>query len=224
MPFLEAKALAKTYTDTAQPVEVLKGVDLSVERGDCIGIFGASGSGKSTLLHILGGLDSPTSGSVEFAGERLDDLGDRRRARFRNREVGFVFQFYHLLPEFTALENVMLPALIAGHDSARAGRMAEEALDAMGLANRTRHRPAMLSGGEQQRVAIARAAVLEPRVILADEPTGNLDSRTGAAVWGHLTRLNAEKGIALVTVTHNRELMGDSMAVYELSEGRLTRK
>ncbi|MBN1283136.1 MAG: ABC transporter ATP-binding protein [Proteobacteria bacterium] len=223
MAFLEARGIWKTYTDMAEPVEVLRGLDLSVEAGEAVGIFGASGSGKSTLLHVIGGLDSPTEGSVSVAGFLLGSLSDEEIARFRNREVGFVFQFYHLLPEFSALENVMLPALIAGHPKGEARGMASDALDAMGLANRQDHMPAMLSGGEQQRVAIARAAVLRPRVILADEPTGNLDRQTGDMVWKYLVDLNREKGIAIVAVTHNRGLIDRSMSAYELSDGRLVR-
>ena len=223
MPFLEARGIWKTYTDTAEPVEVLRGLDISVELGEVVGVFGASGSGKSTLLHIIGGLDWPTEGSVSAAGFDLGTLTSNEMARFRNREVGFVFQFYHLLPEFTAIENVMLPALIAGHERGAARRMAGETLEAMELEHRRDHRPAMLSGGEQQRVAIARASVLKPRMILADEPTGNLDRPTGERVWGYLLSLVKEHGIALVAVTHNRDLMDDSMTAYELADGRLGR-
>ncbi len=223
MAFLDAKGIWKTYTDTAEPVEVLRGLDISVESGEAVGIFGASGSGKSTLLHIIGGLDRPTEGSVSAAGFELGVLSDDEMARFRNREIGFVFQFYHLLPEFTALENVMLPALIGGHARAAAGKMALDALDAMGLAARRDHRPAMLSGGEQQRVAIARAAVQRPKIILADEPTGNLDRQTGAKVWEYLVDLNRRLGIALIAVTHNRELINKSMTAYELKDGKLNR-
>jgi len=223
MAFLEARGIWKTYTDMAEPVEVLRGLDFTVESGEAVGIFGASGSGKSTLLHIIGGLDKPTEGTVSAAGFDIGALTDDETARFRNREIGFVFQFYHLLPEFTALENAMLPALIAGHERSAACDMALEALDAMGLAARRDHRPAMLSGGEQQRVAIARAAVLRPRIILADEPTGNLDRQTGQMVWEYLVDLNRRLKLALIAVTHNRELIDASMTAYELKDGRLSR-
>ncbi len=223
MAFLAAKGIWKIYADTAEPVEVLRGLDISIENGEAVGIFGASGSGKSTLLHIIGGLDRPTEGSVNAAGFDLGVLSDDEMARFRNREIGFVFQFYHLLPEFTALENVMLPALIGGHARSAAGKMAMDALDAMGLSARRDHRPAMLSGGEQQRVAIARAAVQRPKLILADEPTGNLDRQTGAKVWEYLVDLNRRLGIALIAVTHNRELINRSMTAYELKDGKLNR-
>lgn len=211
----------KTYADLAVPLEVLRGADLCLEEGESVGIFGASGTGKSTLLHILGGLDRPTAGQVSAAGFDLGTMREDELAHFRNREVGFVFQFYHLLPEFTAIENVMLPALIAGLGQKEARRRAGEALEAVGLSERLQHRPAMLSGGEQQRVAIARAVVMKPRVILADEPTGNLDRETGKKVWDYLKDLHTNGGIALVAVTHNRDLIDGFTRSLELRDGKL---
>lgn len=221
MAFIEANDIWKAYTDMAAPVEVLRGLSFELAEGGSVGIFGASGTGKSTLLHLLGGLDRPTQGRIRAAGFDLGTMSDDELARFRNREVGFVFQFYHLLPEFTALENTMLPALIAGVNRREAREGAREALEAVGLAERLEHRPAMLSGGEQQRVAIARATVMKPRVIFADEPTGNLDRETGRRVWEYLKGLNAEKGIALVAVTHNRDLIGGFTRSLELRDGKL---
>lgn len=223
MGLIEASKIAKTYTDMAEPLEVLKGVDLKIEKGEVVGIFGASGSGKSTLLHILGGLDFPTHGEVSVDGLNLGSLDGDRLADFRNRSVGFVFQFYHLLPEFTAVENVMIPALISGLSKAKARGMARQALDAMGMSERMDHRPAMLSGGEQQRVALARAAVMKPPLVLADEPTGNLDRETGDLVWNYLVGLNRDYGIAMVVVSHNKELMDTLSVSYELRDGLLHR-
>lgn len=205
----------------ADPICVLKGIDFCLGDGQAMGIYGASGSGKSTLLHILGGLDVPTSGDVFMQDRNIGNLRGEELSNFRNRSVGFVFQFYHLLPEFSALENVMLPALIAGHSRKKAKAMAEDAMGAVGLAGRAGHRPAMLSGGEQQRVAIARAVVQKPPLILADEPTGNLDRETGESIWNFLLHLNRDEGIAMVVVTHNRDLMKSLSAVFELRDGIL---
>jgi len=221
MALFEARKIWKTYADMAVPLDVLRGLDFDLEEGESVGIFGASGTGKSTLLHLLGGLDTPTDGRVTACGFDLGTMSDAELARFRNREVGFVFQFYHLLPEFTALENAMLPALIAGLGRDEATGRANEALGAVGLSERLAHRPAMLSGGEQQRVAIARATVMKPRVVFADEPTGNLDRETGRMVWEYLKELNAERGIALVAVTHNRDLVEGFTRALELKDGRL---
>jgi lipoprotein-releasing system ATP-binding protein len=221
MSLLKAHEVRKTYADMALPVDVLRGVDCEILEGQAVGIFGASGSGKSTLLHLLGGLDRPTSGTILAAGVDLGTLTAPELARFRNREVGFVFQFYHLLPELSALENVMLPALIAGLPRHEAERRAGEALEELGLSQRLAHLPAMLSGGEQQRVAIARAAVMRPRVLLADEPTGNLDRETGMRVWRYLLELQREHRLALVVVTHNQELLADFTHAFELRDGRL---
>lgn len=221
MYLLESHGVTKIYADMAEPVEVLKGVDFMLNEGQIAGILGASGSGKSTLLHVLGGLDSPTSGNVLVSGSPLGEMTDDELADFRNRKVGFVFQFYHLLPEFTAIENAMLPVMIAGKSKREAKKAAGEALEAMGLSKRVDHRPAMLSGGEQQRVALARAAVLRPPLILADEPTGNLDRESGEQIWEYLLGLNRQAGIAIVIVTHNRELMNSISTIYELKDGRL---
>ncbi len=221
MALLEAHNLWMTYTDMATPVKVLRGLEFSLEEGESVGIFGASGTGKSTLLHLLGGLDRPTEGRINAAGFDLSTMSDSELARFRNREVGFVFQFYHLLPEFTAMENVMVPALVAGIGKAEAERRSRAVLEEVGLSGRLSHRPAMLSGGEQQRVAIARAAVMKPRIILADEPTGNLDKDTGQKVWNYLRDLNSNMGISLIAVTHNRDLVHGFSRSLELSEGRL---
>lgn len=218
---VESINLSKVYTDMAEPVWVLKGIDFSLSAGETVGIFGASGAGKSTLLHLLGGIDTPTSGEVRADGKSLQAMGAREIASYRNRRVGFVFQFYHLLAEFTALENVMLPALIAGQGTGEARRLATEALEAMGLSERMDHRPAMLSGGEQQRVALARAAVMRPPMILADEPTGNLDPETGEQIFSYLLRVSAERAQALVIVSHNRDLLARLPRVFELCEGKL---
>jgi lipoprotein-releasing system ATP-binding protein len=222
MAFITAQNIWKSYTDMSAPLKVLRGLDFELQDGESVGIFGASGTGKSTLLHLLGGLDRPNEGSIAAAGLDLGTMTDDELARFRNREVGFVFQFYHLLPEFTALENTMLPALIAGLSNGEARARASEALEAVGLSERLAHRPAMLSGGEQQRVAIARSAVMKPRVIFADEPTGNLDRETGRRVWEYLKSLNRDKGVALVAVTHNRDLIDGFTRSLELRDGKLS--
>lgn len=221
MVLLQATDISKTYSDAATPLTVLQGLDFQIEAQDLTVIFGASGTGKSTLLHILGGLDSPTSGKIYAEGEDLSLMGDGELARFRNRNVGFVFQFYHLLAEFSALENVMLPALISGMARPKATALGLDALEAVGLSGRAGHRPQMLSGGEQQRVAIARAAVMRPKIILADEPTGNLDHETGERIIEYLLRLNGDHKIAVVIVTHNRELLKTIPRVYELRDGKL---
>jgi len=222
MAFITAQNIWKSYTDMAVPIKVLRGLDFELEEGESVGIFGASGTGKSTLLHLLGGLDRPNEGTISAAGLDLGTMTEEELATFRNREVGFVFQFYHLLPEFTALENAMLPGLIAGLGRNEARDRAAEALEAVGLFERVSHRPAMLSGGEQQRVAIARSAVMRPRVIFADEPTGNLDRETGRKVWEYLKGLNREKGVALVAVTHNRDLIDGFTRSLELRDGKLS--
>ena len=221
MALLTAQGVAKVYRDMAEPVWVLRDLDFELGQGELVGIFGASGAGKSTLLHILGGLDEPTEGCVTAGGADLRGMTAEELARFRNRQVGFVFQFYHLLAEFTARENAMLPALIAGLSRSEAAERADSALAAMGLSARRDHRPAMLSGGEQQRVAIARATVMEPPMILADEPTGNLDHATGEQIFEYLLDLNRTRGMALVIVTHNRELLGRLPRAYELADGTL---
>ncbi len=200
---------------------VLQGIDLEIRSGECLAVVGPSGAGKSTLLHILGALDRPTGGRVWFRDEDLFARDDAELARFRNRHVGFVFQFHHLLPEFTALENVLMPARIAGVPRRQAERKARDLLERVGLAGRMDHRPSELSGGEQQRVALARALVVEPELILADEPTGNLDRRTGRAVQDLLLEWNRRTGVTLVVVTHNPDLARSMDRVVTLVDGRL---
>jgi len=213
--------LSKEYVDGPRVVRVLSGLDLEIEKGERVAIVGESGVGKSTLLHILGTLDRPTGGEVWFDGENLTSKSDRDLAHFRNREIGFIFQFHHLLPDFTALENVMMPALIAGTAPETARRRATDLLTRVGLDERLDHRPGELSGGEQQRVAVARALTQEPRAILADEPTGNLDPVTGEGVQNLLLELNREHDITLVVVTHSVTLAGAMDRTLRLSAGRI---
>jgi lipoprotein-releasing system ATP-binding protein len=218
---LTVRGLCKTYTAGPNRVEVLTGIDLDLEAATTTALVGASGAGKSTLLHLLGALDRPSSGSVSFRNEDLFRKSDRELAVFRNKSIGFVFQFHHLLPEFTALENVMMPALIAriARDKARA--MAEGLLNDVGLGHRMSHRPGELSGGEQQRVAIARALELSPELLLADEPTGNLDMKTSEGVHALLAELQRKKGLTLVVVTHNEYLAAAMGRTVRLIDGRL---
>jgi lipoprotein-releasing system ATP-binding protein len=219
---LEADGLRKVYRGgDGNPIEVLSGIDLRVDRGEFVAIVGASGSGKSTLLHLLGALDTPSGGSVRLAGQPYDAESAEGLAQVRNRKVGFVFQFHHLLREFTALENVMMPLLIAGEDDARARSRAEELLAAVGLAGRMSHRPSQLSGGEQQRAAVARALVADPLVVLADEPSGNLDTANSERLHELFAHLSREFETALVVVTHNRSLAGRADRVLSLEGGRL---
>jgi lipoprotein-releasing system ATP-binding protein len=219
---LEAAALRKIYRGgDGNPIEVLSGIDLTVDRGEFVAIVGASGSGKSTLLHLLGALDTPSDGTVRLAGQAYDAESSEGLAAIRNRKLGFVFQFHHLLREFTALENVMMPLLIAGETDGRARSRAEELLAAVGLAGRMSHRPSQLSGGEQQRAAVARALAADPLVVLADEPSGNLDyanSERLHQLFAHLTR---EFETALVVVTHNRSLAARADRVLSLEGGHL---
>ena len=203
---IAVQGLVKTFTTNGNLVEVIKGLDLNVYAGETLAVVGASGVGKSTLLHILGTLERPTQGRVIWEGEDIFALDDRRLAAFRNRKIGFVFQFHYLLPEFDALENVMMPALIARTPKSQAREDAEAILVRVGLGHRLRHRVSTLSGGEQQRVAVARALVLKPEVLLADEPTGNLDPHSGAQVQELLLDLNLEQGLTSVIVTHNLDL------------------
>lgn len=218
---LEVRGLCKTYEIGANRVEVLSGIDLELEAATTTALVGASGAGKSTLLHLLGALDRPTAGTVCFRGDDLFRKNDGELASFRNRSIGFVFQFHHLLPEFTALENVMMPALIARVPGAEARKMAEELLADVGLAQRLNHRPGELSGGEQQRVAIARALVMSPELLLADEPTGNLDMKTSDGVHAVLADLQKKKGLTLVVVTHNERLAAAMERTVRLIDGRL---
>jgi lipoprotein-releasing system ATP-binding protein len=203
---IEIRGLVKTFKHNGIQVEVLTGVDLDIRRGETLAVVGASGVGKSTLLHILGTLERPSAGQVRWDGEDVFSLDDRSLAAFRNRKVGFVFQFHHLLAEFNALENVMMPALIARLPQAAAREQAEAILTRVGLKDRLTHRVSTLSGGEQQRVAVARALVLEPEVLLADEPTGNLDPKSGARVQELILELNSERSLTSVIVTHNLEM------------------
>jgi lipoprotein-releasing system ATP-binding protein len=219
---LEAEGLRKTYRGgDGAPIEVLSGVDMSVSRGEFVAIVGASGSGKSTLLHLLGALDAPTGGTVRLDGQNFGLQTATELALVRNRKLGFVFQFHHLLREFTALENVMMPLLIAGEEEERARSRAEELLAAVGLAGRMSHRPSALSGGEQQRAAVARALAADPLVVLADEPSGNLDSGNSERLHQLFARLSREFETALVVVTHNRSLAGRADRVLSLEGGRL---
>ncbi len=203
---IKAENLSKTYQGEAAPVEVFRGLSFELPVGVFVAIMGPSGVGKSTLLHLLGGIDRPDSGRVEVFGSALPEMPPEERARFRNENVGFVFQFHHLLPEFTALENVAFPHRIAGVAAGEARRSAEELLARVGLADRGGHRPRALSGGEQQRVAIARALARGPRLLLADEPTGNLDAAAAALVFDLLETLHRERGMSTVLVTHNPDL------------------
>lgn len=216
---IECKNLVKTFTDGTRVLEILRGVDLTVPEGEILAISGPSGVGKSTLLHILGTLDRPTSGDVIFRGKTLAKMGRRAINRLRNQDIGFVFQFYHLLPEFTALENVMMPALSQGKRVAACRGRAEELLNLVGLEQRMDHKPGKLSGGEQQRVAIARALFNEPSVVLADEPTGNLDEATGADIVELLWNLNRQRNVTLVMVTHDEALASQAHRWIHLHEG-----
>ena len=220
---LTAKAIRRVFAGgDGQMLEILRGVDVEVRRGEFVAIVGASGAGKSTLLHLLGALDSPTSGDVWLDGSRYADLEARGAAELRNRKLGFVFQFHHLLREFSALENVMMPLLIGGSAPRKARSRAEEVLSEVGLAGRMSHRPAELSGGEQQRCAVARALVHDPSVVLADEPSGNLDHANAERLHEMFFRLAREYETAVVVVTHNRQLAGRADRVLLLEDGRLT--
>jgi lipoprotein-releasing system ATP-binding protein len=220
-PILRCEKLVKHFVENENRVEVLNGVDLSVARGECIAVVGASGSGKSTLLHLLGGLDTPTSGEVYVDGEAISAMSDAVRGRLRNRAIGFVYQFHHLLPEFSAVENVAMPLLIGGAEPADAEARATALLERVGLGKRLGHRPAKLSGGERQRAAVARALVHRPPLVLADEPTGNLDSHTGEQVYELMLELNREMNTSLVLVTHDLRLAARMQRTLHLEEGRL---
>jgi ABC-type lipoprotein export system ATPase subunit len=220
-PILSARGLTKTYAFGKRTLEVLRGVDLEVARGDFVALRGASGTGKSTLLHLIGGLDLPNAGEIFFAGQSLTKLSESELTHFRNRRVGFVFQAYHLLPELDALENVCLPARVARMSAAQAEKRGRELLARVGLKDRTDHKPSELSGGEQQRVAIARALVNEPELLLADEPTGNLDSQTGGEIIELLKSLRVEKQMTLIIATHDAKVAAHAQRVIELADGRI---
>lgn len=216
---LEVTGLCKDYRMGSDSVQVLKGIDLDISAGTTTALVGASGAGKSTLLHILGALDRPSSGTVTYKGQELFTRSDRELADFRSRTIGFVFQFHHLLPEFTALENVMMPALIARREKHLAHQQARTLLTEVGLEHRLNHRPGELSGGEQQRVAIARALVMEPELLLADEPTGNLDAKTSEAIYELLVKIQKQTGISMVVVTHNERIAARMERVVRLLDG-----
>ena len=220
-PLIAAEKLVKGYVSAAGYIPVLRELDLHVAPGEMIAILGASGVGKSTLLHVLGTLDRPESGSIRFGGNDLLAWQEERLREFRNRELGFVFQFHHLLPEFSALENVMMPLLIARAPEGESRQRAAALLEELGLGHRASHRPGMLSGGEQQRVAVARALVRSPRALLADEPSGNLDKDTGERLHDLLRRVNREKGVTIISVTHNERLAAACDRRLRLEAGRL---
>jgi len=219
--FLSARALTKTYAVGRRSLEVLRGVDLTVSRGEFLALRGASGAGKSTLLHLIGGLDSPNAGDIFFKGQNLANFSESELTQFRSRRVGFIFQAYHLLPELTALENVCLPARVARISAGQTGRRGRELLVRVGLKDRTDHKPSELSGGEQQRVAIARALINEPELLLADEPTGNLDSKTGGEIIELLKNLCAEKQMTLVIATHDEKVAARAERTIQLVDGQV---
>ncbi len=218
---LRCQDLIKTYREGELETPVLRGIHLTVMQKEMLAIVGSSGSGKSTMLHLLGALDTPTSGTVLFEQQDIYQWNSQQQAQFRNRELGFVYQFHHLLGEFTALENVAMPLLIGGMAVKKASQMATEMLGRVGLSHRITHRPAELSGGERQRVAIARALVNEPRLVLADEPTGNLDHKSATAIYELMCQLNRELGTAFVVVTHDRELAGKLHRQVHMVDGAL---
>lgn len=213
--------LSKTFLKDGNKIEVLRGLNLKIKKGESLAILGVSGAGKSTLIHILGTLDHPTSGNISINGVNVFEWGENKMARFRNSNIGFVFQFNNLLPEFDALENTMMPALISGMSKKLAAQKAYILLEEVGLEKRTRHKPGELSGGEQQRVAIARALIMEPEILLADEPTGNLDTETGKRIEDILVNLNATKKITLVIVTHNKLLSERMSGKIGLRDGKI---
>ena len=218
---IRAEKLGKTYAEGTLHTPVFDSLDIAVAKGETVAILGASGAGKSTLLHLLGGLDVPTSGEVFVAGQKMSALSDAARGRLRNRALGFVYQFHHLLPEFTALENVMMPVLLAGEGVPVARQRAQALLESVGLGHRLQHKPGELSGGERQRAAVARALVNNPACVLGDEPTGNLDEKTAATVFAQMLELNRAQRTSLVLVTHDRRLARRLDRVLELRQGRL---
>jgi lipoprotein-releasing system ATP-binding protein len=218
---IRAEGLTKAYGTGGVKLEVLKGIDLTIEPGEVVAIHGPSGAGKSTLLHILGTLDRPTSGTIRYGDLNVDGLGEKRLAGLRNERIGFIFQFYHLLPEFTAIENVILPAMVNGTKFAGADQRARRLLASVGLSDREKHKPDALSGGEQQRVAIARAFINDPEVIFADEPTGNLDERNSLDVFDLMKGLNEEYGTTFVIVTHESSLAKSAGRSLRMADGRI---
>lgn len=219
-PLITIKNLEKFFINNQHRVEVLKGLDLELQSQDTLAVVGASGTGKSTLLHIMGTLDRPSGGQVLFEGQNIFEQSAKDLARFRNQKIGFVFQFHHLLPEFTAMENTMMPQLIAGASKPEAREKAEEILTQLGLKDRLFHRIGELSGGEQQRVAIARSLIRSPQLILADEPTGNLDRKTGTQIIDLFNQLNQEKGVTFLMVTHNQDLSRRFKRNVEIVDGK----
>ena len=218
---IRAEGLGKTYAEGSLHTQVFDGLDIAVAKGETVAILGASGAGKSTLLHLLGGLDVPSAGEVFVAGQKISALSDAARGRLRNKSLGFVYQFHPLLPEFTALENVMMPVLLAGRPTAEAMQRSQTLLESVGLGHRLQHKPGELSGGERQRAAVARALVNTPACVHGDEPTGNLDEKTAATVFAQMLELNRAQGTSLVLVTHDRRLARRLDRVLELQQGKL---
>ena len=223
-PLLECRAITRYYDDGVSRTEVLKGLDLEVMPGSTLAIVGVSGSGKSTLLHLLGGLDTPNEGDITIQGKRIDTMSETERSRFRNRHIGFIYQFHHLLGDFNVLENVVMPLLLRGQSFAKVKGLGEQLLAKTGLKERAKHKPYQLSGGERQRVAICRAMITQPSIILADEPTGQLDRNSAEAVTTELLNLSADNRTALIFATHDQDLVSRLPEVYRIDGGLLNRR